>query len=243
MKFFFKIIIIKLFFILNFFFHLYAEDYKENINLNYDEIYDPFEPLNRSILDFNFFVDDIVISPVIKTYKSVTPEPLQEGVDNFFNNLAEPMIGISFFFQGDFNNFLNSTGRFAVNSITSLGFFDFASKIGMSRNETDMGLTLAKGGVSSGPYLVLPLIGPSNLRDFSSGILTYNLDPISNNIENRTYFSAVNGLNSRAQIDQEIEILDGFSIDRYELLKTIYFQNRNSQIEEYYIQNLPSPKI
>lgn len=243
MKFFFKVIIINfLYLILNFSF-LNSQEYNQNNTITYDEIYDPFEPLNRSILDFNFFVDDMVVSPVIKTYKSITPEPIQNGVNNFFNNLSEPITGISFFFQGELKKFFNSAGRFTINTVTSLGMYDLASKIGMTKNETDIGLTLAKGGVSSGPYLVIPIMGPSNLRDLGGGIFSYAIDPVSNNMPNRTYLSAISGLNSRAQIDDEINYIEDISIDRYELIKSIYYQNRNSQIEEDFVQNLPSPKI
>ena len=243
MKFFFKAIIINfLILIINFSF-LNSQEYDQYNTITYDEIYDPFESINRSILDFNFFVDDMVVSPVIKTYKSITPDTIQKGVNNFFNNLSEPIIGISFFFQGEFKKFFNSAGRFAVNSVTSLGTYDLASKIGMIKNETDIGLTLAKGGVSSGPYIVIPIVGPSNLRDLGGGIVSFAIDPVANNMPNRTFISAISGLNSRAQIDDEVNSLDDFSIDRYELIKSIYYQNRNSQIEEDYVQNLPSPKI
>jgi len=243
MKLFFKAIVINFLFLIFNFSYLNSQEYDQNNTIIYDEIYDPFEPINRSILDFNFFVDDMVVSPVIKTYKSITPEPIQSGVNNFFNNLGEPIIGISFFFQGEFMKFFNSAGRFTINTITSLGTYDLASKIGMTKNETDIGLTLAKGGVSSGPYLVIPIVGPSNLRDISGGIISYAIDPVSNNMPNRTYLSAVSGLNSRAQIDDEINTIEDISIDRYQLIKSIYYQNRNSQIEEDFVQNLPSPKI
>ena len=82
-----------------------------------------------------------------------------------------------------------------------------------------------------------------NLRDISGGLVSYVIDPVSNNIPNRTYLSAISGLNSRSQIDEEVNNLDDISIDRYELIKSVYYQNRNSQIEEDFVQNLPTPKI
>jgi phospholipid-binding lipoprotein MlaA len=212
-------------------------------SIRYDEIYDPLEPINRAILVFNFFIDDIAIRPVIKTYKFIAPDPVEKGVSNFFGNLKEPIRVISFVFQGKFLKSLNSAGRFTVNTITSLGAFDLASRVGMPKNETDIGLTLAKGGISSGPYLVLPILGPSNLRDFSGDIVEFVIDPVSNNIPNREYVSIGDGLNSRAEVDEEIDLIRDSSSDRYEMLKSIYYQNRNSQIEEDYVQNLPTPKI
>ncbi len=212
-------------------------------SIRYDEIYDPLEPINRAILGFNFFIDDIAIRPVIKTYKFIAPDPVEKGVSNFFSNLKEPIRLISFVFQGEFLKSLNSAGRFTVNTITSLGTFDLASRVGMPKNETDIGLTLAKGGISSGPYLVLPILGPSNLRDFSGDIVEFVIDPVSNNIPNREYVSIGDGLNSRAEVDEEIDLIRDSSSDQYEMLKSIYYQNRNSQIEEDYVQNLPTPKI
>ena len=212
-------------------------------SVSYDEIYDPLEPINRAILNFNFFIDDIAIRPVIKTYKFIAPDPVEKGVSNFFSNLKEPIRVISFVFQGEFMKSINSVGRFSVNTITSLGTFDLASRIGMTENETDIGLTLAKSGVSSGPYIVVPIIGPSNFRDLSGNVVEFLVDPISNSVPNRSYVSIGSGLNSRAELDEEVDQIREVSTDKYEMIKSIYYQNRNSQIEEDFVQNLPTPKI
>jgi phospholipid-binding lipoprotein MlaA len=113
----------------------------------------------------------------------------------------------------------------------------------MTKNETDLGLTLAKGGFSSGPYIVLPIIGPSNLRDLGGNVVEYFVDPVSNNVPNRAYLSIGNGLNVRAEVDEEIDQVREISTDKYELIKSVYYQNRNSQLEEDFVQNLPTPKI
>ncbi len=220
-----------------------SNEYPIESNISYDEIYDPLEPINRAILGFNFFIDDIAIRPVIKTYKFILPDPVEKGVSNFFSNLKEPVRFISFIFQGEFMKSVNSAGRFTVNSVTSLGTFDLASRIGMTKNETDIGLTLAKGGVSSGPYIVVPIIGPSNIRDLSGNVVEFFVDPISNNIPNRSYISIGSGLNSRVELDDQVDQIREVSTDRYEMIKSIYYQNRNSQIEEDFVQNLPTPKI
>jgi phospholipid-binding lipoprotein MlaA len=211
--------------------------------ISYDEIYDPIEPINRAVLNFNFFIDDIAIRPIVKTYKFIAPEPVEKGVSNFFSNLKEPIRTVSFILQGEFYKSFNSIGRFTINTITSLGTFDLASKVGMEKNETDLGITLAKGGVSSGPYIVIPIIGPSNLRDFSGDVIEYFVDPLSNNVPNREYIAIGNGLNERVEIDEQIDKVRDVSSDRYEMIKSIYYQNRNAQLEEEYIQNLPVPKI
>ena len=218
----------------------------EDVNVSsiaYDEIYDPIEPINRAVLNFNFFIDDIAIRPIVKTYKFIAPEPVEKGVSNFFSNLKEPIRTISFIFQGEFYKSFNSIGRFTINTLTSLGTFDLASRVGMEKNETDFGITLAKGGISSGPYIVLPIIGPSNLRDLSGDVVEYFVDPISNNVPNREYIAIGDGLNERVEIDEQLDKVREASSDRYEMIKSIYYQNRNAQLEEEYIQNLPVPKI
>ena len=85
--------------------------------ISYDEIYDPIEPINRAVLNFNFFIDDIAIRPIVKTYKFIAPEPVEKGVSNFFSNLKEPIRTISFIFQGEFYKSLNSVGRFTILSL------------------------------------------------------------------------------------------------------------------------------
>ncbi len=221
----------------------YSKDGEHVSGISYDEIYDPIEPINRAILSFNFFIDDIAIRPIVKTYKIIAPEPVEKGVSNFFSNLKEPIRTVSFIFQGEFSKSFNSMGRFTFNTLTSLGTFDLASKVGMEKNETDFGITLAKGGVSSGPYLVMPIIGPSNVRDFSGNVIEYFIDPISNNLPNREYIAIGNGLNERVEIDEQLDKVRSTSSDRYEMIKSVYYQNRNAQLEEEYIQNLPVPKI
>ncbi len=221
----------------------YTDENISQTGISYDEIYDPIEPINRAVLSFNFFIDDVAIRPIVKTYKFIAPEPVEKGVSNFFSNLKEPIRTVSFIFQGEFYKSFNSIGRFTINTLTSLGTFDLASRVGMEKNETDFGITLAKGGVSSGPYIVIPIIGPSNLRDFSGDVIEYFVDPISNNVPNREYVAIGNGLSERIDLDEQLDKVRDSSSDRYEMIKSIYYQNRNAQLEEEYIQNLPVPKI
>ena len=238
-----KAIVLNLLIFISFNNFTFANEGDVEPSIRYDEIYDPLEPVNRSISSFNFFIDEVAIRPIVKTYKFIAPDPVEKGISNFFGNLKEPIQVISFIFQGEFVKSLNSAGRFTVNTITSLGTFDLASRIGLTKNETDIGLTLAKNGISSGPYLVLPIYGPTNLRDLSGDIIEFIIDPVSNNIPNREYVYIGDALNERYEVDEEIEIIRNSSSDPYEMLKSIYYQNRNSQIEEDYVQNLPTPKI
>tara|TARA_B100000965_G_scaffold237982_1_gene199468 strand:+ start:1607 stop:2347 length:741 start_codon:yes stop_codon:yes gene_type:complete len=243
MKKLFKVILLQILLFVPIVFNAHSNDEVVESSVSYDEIYDPFEPVNRVILGFNFFIDDVAIRPVVKTYKLIAPAPVEKGVSNFFSNLKEPIRAISFIFQGEFMKSINSVGRFTLNSVTSLGTFDLASRVGMTENETDFGLTMAKGGVSSGPYIVVPILGPSNFRDLSGDVVEFFVDPISNSVPNRAYLSIGSGINSRAEVDDQVDQIRKVSSDRYEMIKSIYYQNRNSQIEEDFVQNLPTPKI
>ena len=243
MKKYFKVILLIIFVTFKQISFSYSNEDVSASGISYDEIYDPIEPINRAVLNFNFFIDDIAIRPIVKTYKFIAPEPVEKGVSNFFSNLKEPIRTVSFILQGELYKSFNSIGRFTINTFTSLGTFDLASRVGLEKNETDFGITLAKGGVSSGPYIVIPIIGPSNLRDFSGDIVEYVVDPISNNVPNREYLTIGNGLNERVELDPQLDKVREASSDRYEMIKSIYYQNRNAQLEEEYIQNLPVPKI
>ena len=144
-----------------------------------DEIYDPFEPLNRAIFSFNNVADRIVLEPIAKGYKKL-PSPLQSGINNFLSNLRAPLVVVNQLLQGQGGNAAQSSGRFIVNSTVGVfGLFDVAEKIGLEEKEEDYGQTLATWGVGDGFYIVLPLFGPSNLRDTSGMVLTMLTDPIT----------------------------------------------------------------
>ena len=137
-----------------------------------DEIYDPFEPVNRAIFSFNNVADRIVLEPIAKGYKKL-PSPIQSGINNFLSNLRAPLVVVNQLLQGQGENAVQSSGRFIVNSTVGVfGLFDVAEKIGLEEKEEDYGQTLATWGVGDGFYIVLPLFGPSNLRDTSGMVLT-----------------------------------------------------------------------
>ncbi len=127
---------------------------------------DPFETANRAILKFNLSSDKHVLAPVARGYKKVLPQPVRNGISNFFSNLWEPMTIVNDLLQGKFKMAGVSTGRFIINTTVGiLGFADVATRLDLPHHREDFGQTLAVWGVPSGPYLVLPFLGPSNLRD------------------------------------------------------------------------------
>ena len=243
MREFLKVFVFVVFFTFSSFYILNANEDSKSPTVEYTEIYDPIEPVNRAVLKFNFFIDDYAIRPVVKTYKFIAPDFVEKGVSNFFSNLKEPVNSIAFFFQGEFSKSFKSMGRFSINTLTSIGTFDLADKLGIEKEKTDLGITLAKGGVGSGPYIVIPIIGPSNLRDVGGTVVEYFVDPIGNNIPNREYISIGSGFNTRVEVDDQIDQVKQSSSDRYEMIKSIYYQNRQSQIEDEFVGDLPVPKI
>jgi len=201
-----------------------------------DEIYDPIEPINRAIFSFNNFVDKIVFEPTAKGYKKL-PSPVQSGISNFLSNLKMPLVIVNQFLQGQGNNAFESTGRFIVNSTVGVfGLIDVADKIGLEEKEEDFGQTLATWGVGDGFYIVLPLFGPSSIRDTTGMIMTMMTDPINAYAvsEGEAWIvpmrTATNAVDQRSKIIDEVNALRNNSVDYYAAVRSSYYQNRKAAI-------------
>ena len=211
-----------------------SSDFKTS---NYeDEIYDPFEPINRAILSFNNTADKIILEPVSKGYKKLPP-PIQSGIGNFLKNLKMPLVVVNQFLQGQTKNAVESTGRFVVNTTVGFfGIFDVAEKIGLEQKQEDFGQTLAIWGVGDGFYLVLPIFGPSSVRDATGMFLTYVTDPINAYAvsENESWIlpvrTATNAIDQRSKIIDEVNALRNNSLDYYAAVRSSYYQNRKASI-------------
>ena len=201
-----------------------------------DEIYDPFEPVNRAIFSFNNVADRVVLEPIAKGYKKL-PSPIQSGINNFLSNLRAPLVVVNQILQGQGENAVQSSGRFIVNSTVGvLGLFDVAEKMGLEEKKEDYGQTLATWGVGDGFYIVLPLFGPSNLRDTSGMVLTMLTDPINAYAvsEGEAWLvpmrTATNAVDQRSQIIDEVNALRDNSVDYYAAVRSSYYQNRKAAI-------------
>lgn len=140
----------------------------------YFQVYDPWEGMNRRIYAFNYYFDKYFFLPVVETYRFVTPDFAERRVTDFFGNVGQTGVMVNSLVQGKGRKFMRSLGRFSINSILGvLGFFDVATKLEMPREYEDFGLTLAHYGVPNGPYLILPILGPSNLRDGTGTIMGF----------------------------------------------------------------------
>ncbi len=201
-----------------------------------DEVFDPLEPVNRAIFSFNNFADKVILEPAAKGYKKL-PSPIQSGIGNFLNNLKLPLVVVNQLLQGQGKNAAESSGRFIVNSTAGLfGLIDVAEKIGLEQTQEDFGQTLATWGVGDGFYIVLPIFGPSNVRDTAGMILTYTTDPINAYAvrEGEAWIlplrTATNAIDQRSKIIDEVNALRNNSIDYYAAVRSSYYQNRKAAV-------------
>ena len=201
-----------------------------------DEIYDPLEGINRTIFGFNNVADRVILEPVAKGYKKL-PSPIQSGIGNFLNNLKLPLAAVNQLLQGQGKNAAESSGRFLVNSTIGIfGFIDVADNIGLEQKEEDFGQTLSTWGIGDGFYIVLPLFGPSNLRDSTGMLMTMTTDPINAYAVNQgeawviPLKTAANAIDQRSQIIDEVNALRDNSVDYYAAVRSSYYQNRKAAI-------------
>lgn len=195
---------------------------------------DPYEGFNRAMYTFNDTADRWVIKPVAKGYKAVTPDPVEKGVSNFFSNLGELTVIINDGLQGKGDQMLRDSTRFMVNSTLGVfGIFDVATPFGLPKHNEDFGQTLATWGVGSGPYLVLPLLGPSTVRDttgFGINALTASYTNFVEHVPTRNSAFALNMVSTRANLLNASSLLDNAALDPYVFLRNSYLQRRNHLI-------------
>lgn len=201
---------------------------------------DPWEGWNRSMHSFNEDLDHYVMKPIAKGYEFVTPEPVSQGITNFFSNIDDVGVILNDVFQLKFAQAGKDTGSFVLNSTVGLaGFFDVASEVDLPKNIEDFDQTLGYWGVPTGPYLVLPFIGPGSPRgvvgligDALMDPLTYAMFAGSAISAVGTAANAVEGVDKRAGLLSSEKILDEAAVDRYEFIKTAYFQRREYLIRD-----------
>jgi len=139
-----------------------------------DDVWDPLESLNRASFDLNAALSKVIAEPVASAYHSTVPAPIQTGVDDFFTNLREPVTAVSSGIEGDFQNAGVSVGRFAINSTVGIaGLFDVATEMGWVSRPEDFGAALCSYGVRPGPYIVVPVLGPTTAREAVASLSTF----------------------------------------------------------------------
>ncbi len=194
---------------------------------------DPLEGFNRSMLAFNDNVDRVALKPAAMTYKTLTPSFVQTGIGNFFGNIGDVWTAINNLLQGNLVDGFSDVMRVAVN--TTLGWggvLDIGSEAGMPKHNEDFGQTLGKWGVQSGPYIVLPFLGSSTLRDSLALPLDYKGDPWSyaDPVWVRNTGSVVRVVDQRAVLLDASNLIEEAALDRYEFIRDAYLQRRQSKI-------------
>jgi phospholipid-binding lipoprotein MlaA len=204
---------------------------------------DPLEPLNRGIYKFNDTVDKAVIKPVAQGYKAVLPTPVRTGVTNFFANIDDLLIGVNNVLQFKLHEAASDLARIIFNTTMGIGgIFDVATKFGLEKHNEDFGQTLGYWGVGDGPFLMLPFLGPSNVRDTVGLAATFYVDPVPNldHVPTRNTLLAVRFIDRRAQLLDAEKILDEAALDPYTFLRDAYIQQRLNAV---YDGNPPREKL
>ncbi len=199
----------------------------------YSDVSDPFEGFNRSVYAFNDKVDRYVLKPVAEGYVEVAPRPLQRGIGNFFNNLEDVGSAANNLLQMKVGRTLSDISRVLINSTLGIaGLIDVASTANIPRYEEDFGQTLGYWGFGAGPYLVLPLLGPSSVRDTVGIVGDWYLDPLDH-LDDDAVMAALTGLDlvdTRAGLLNATNMLDMAALDPYAFTRDAYLQRRLGKV-------------
>lgn len=200
-------------------------------------VYDPFEGFNRHMFAVHEAIDKAVLEPIVRGYRYITPRPVRSGVTNFLSNLEAPVIFANDVLQGRVHRAGVTAARFGVNStIGVLGFFDPARGMGLEHHDGDFGQTLAVWGVPAGPYLFIPVLGPTNFRDGAGDVVDIALDPLTwahfpDDNTARTTRVIANGISDREALIDEINDIRQGSLDPYVTIRSSYGLLRYSAIQ------------
>lgn len=206
---------------------------------HYANIPDPWEPVNRVVFTFNEVLNRTLLDPVTFVYKELTPNVMQTGVNNALYNLWTPVYVINNLLQGKVEEAGVNIASFILNTLFGFfGVYDVASDVGLDNNKEDFGQTLGVWGMHSGPYLVLPIIGPSSFRDTAGLGVDFFLDPTAMIIKNNwhgDYNYARDGailLSAKADTLEAVESLRETSVDWYATMRTLYAQSRHGKVHD-----------
>lgn len=199
---------------------------------------DPLEGYNRGMFAVNEAVDTVLIEPVARGYRFIAPKPIRWRIGNMADNLGEPLSMMNAFLQGNFTQGMTNFWRFIINSTIGIaGMHDVAATAGLAAHEEDFGQTFAVWGAGSGPYIVLPILGPSNLRDTTGRIADWFADPINvavNDHNTSLWLALSEGLVTRERLIDPIDDIYASSLDPYASFKSIYEQRREAEINDIY---------
>ena len=194
---------------------------------------DPLEPFNRGVYSFNEGLDRAVLKPVATAYQNITPSPVRTGVTNFFENISDVWSMVNNALQAKPAEAVDSFFRVTTNTFWGVGgIFDVATELKIPKHKEDFGQTLGTWGLSSGPYVVLPLIGPSSVRDTAGRLVDMQGDLVSQsgNVPARNSLKTLDLVDTRASLLRASELLDQAALDKYAFTRDVYLQRRESLI-------------
>lgn len=208
------------------------QDIRENASIS-----DPWEGFNRHMYAVNDAADHAVLEPVARGYRAVTPQFVRSGVSNFLHNLGSPVTFVNDLLQGQIGRAGTTAARLGINSTLGVfGLLDPATDFGFDRHEEDFGQTLAVWGVHSGPYIFVPLMGPTTVRDGAGQIVDLAFDPLNwarfhHDNEVRVTRAVVGGISAREELLDAVDSLRSTSIDQYATVRATYQLTRESEIQ------------
>jgi phospholipid-binding lipoprotein MlaA len=189
---------------------------------------DPLEPMNRALFDFHETADQYVVKPIVDAYTAAVPKLIRTGVSNVFNNIDDLFSGVNALLQGKPDKAGNDFGRVLLNTFVMGGIFDVASDLGIERGGEDFGQTFGVWGFPQGPYLFVPFIGPTTVRDGTGLIVRVYLGPVDwlNNIPLRNSMWGLAAVDIRANASDALSIADTAALDKYRFIRNAYLQRR-----------------
>jgi phospholipid-binding lipoprotein MlaA len=196
---------------------------------------DPVEGINRVVFALNDGLDALAIKPVARIYDATLPQPIKQGVSNFFGNIEDIFTGVNNMLQGKMSDGARDLGRVMVNSsVGLLGVIDVATDLGLEKHDEDFGQTFGRWGVGSGPYVVLPVFGPRTARDTVGLVLDSKVDPVGQ-VEDVGVRNSLTGLrlvNRRAQLLPADKVIEEAALDRYAYVRDAYLQRRLNLVHD-----------
>jgi phospholipid-binding lipoprotein MlaA len=196
---------------------------------------DPLEAINRNIYTFNEGVDTVLIKPAAEVYQGVVPPLARTGVSNVFANMGDVVVALNNLLQGKIDKAFSDIGRVLINSTAGLfGLFDVASPAGLEKHDEDFGQTLGYWGIGDGPYLVLPLLGPSTLRDTAGRVVDFKTDPVAyiDPTRDRNAAQGLRLVSRRTELLGASRLLEVAAIDPYSFVRDAYLQRRRNLIHD-----------
>jgi phospholipid-binding lipoprotein MlaA len=196
---------------------------------------DPFEPMNRAFFEVHDAVDTAIMRPFIKFYQEVVPEPVRQSVSNFFNNIDDAISVVNDLLQGKWDKMGHDLGRVILNTGFGMaGLFDLASQVGIPRGNEDFGQTFGVWGFEQGPYLFIPIFGPTTVRDGTGWIARIAIGPVGYipEVPVRNTLYGIGAVDLRAQSASALEFADTAALDRYIFIRNAYLQRRRYLVHD-----------